>query len=174
MSGLGLTFLRRGGQAHPTAGIPRIRFADPQVEHILLEKGVGNGQYISPEDAASVSSIGTWFAYSTITSFNELSYFSSITALPDQCFRGCTNLAYLTLPTNVGSFGWRALADCKGLKVLVILNEQNVISSTSNSLQGMAVSEAIYVPDNLVDSYKTASYWSGYASKFKPLSEYQG
>lgn len=33
---------------------------------------------------------------------------------------------------------------------------------------------AIYVPDESVDVYKTHSYWSYYASKFKPLSEYTG
>ena len=33
---------------------------------------------------------------------------------------------------------------------------------------------AIYVPDKSVNAYKTHSYWSYYASKFKPLSEYTG
>lgn len=33
---------------------------------------------------------------------------------------------------------------------------------------------AIYVPDESVEAYKTHSYWSYYASKFKPLSEYTG
>lgn len=33
---------------------------------------------------------------------------------------------------------------------------------------------AIYVPDESVDAYKTHSYWSYYASKFKPLSAYTG
>jgi hypothetical protein len=36
----------------------------------------------------------------------------------------------------------------------------------------MVVSDAIYVPDALVDSYKQADYWSAYTDKFKPLSEY--
>ena len=29
----------------------------------------------------------------------------------------------------------------------------------------------IYVPDNLVDSYKTATNWSAYAAQIKPISE---
>ena len=29
----------------------------------------------------------------------------------------------------------------------------------------------IYVPDSLVDSYKTATNWSTYASQIKPISE---
>ena len=33
---------------------------------------------------------------------------------------------------------------------------------------------AIYVPDESVDVYKTATNWSGLASKIKPLSEYIG
>ena len=40
MSGLGLIFLRRGGQSHPTAGSDYIKFADAEVYRILMEKGV--------------------------------------------------------------------------------------------------------------------------------------
>ena len=32
----------------------------------------------------------------------------------------------------------------------------------------------VYVPDNLVDSYKTANNWSTYASQIKPISELEG
>lgn len=32
----------------------------------------------------------------------------------------------------------------------------------------------IYVPDDLVDSYKSATNWSTYADQIKPLSEYEG
>ena len=32
----------------------------------------------------------------------------------------------------------------------------------------------IYVPDDLVETYKGATNWSSYADKFKPLSEYTG
>ena len=32
--------------------------------------------------------------------------------------------------------------------------------------------EYIYVPDDLVENYKTATNWSVYASQIKPLSEY--
>ena len=35
-------------------------------------------------------------------------------------------------------------------------------------------SGTIYVPDASVNAYKTASGWSGRASKIKPLSEYNG
>ena len=32
----------------------------------------------------------------------------------------------------------------------------------------------VYVPDNLVDTYKSGSGWSQYASRIKPWSEFQG
>jgi len=173
MSGLGLTFLRRGGQAHPTAGIPRIQFADTQVEQISFAKGVGNGEYITPEDAASVSSISTWFNSADIKSFNEFQYFTSVTYLADKAFSGC-KFSDLTLPENLSTFGWKTFTDpgCPNLRRLRILNPAKVISATSNSLTGLTGLQELYVPDNLLEDYKIASYWKNFATKIKPLSEY--
>ena len=39
----------------------------------------------------------------------------------------------------------------------------------SATLNGCSSLESIYVPDEAVDTYKTATGWSQFASKFKPL-----
>lgn len=57
----------------------------------------------------------------------------------------------------------------------LVIEATNVLSVHSNGLQGTPIANGtgyIYVPDNLVDSYKAASNWSTYASQIKPLSEY--
>lgn len=36
-----------------------------------------------------------------------------------------------------------------------------------------SVAEVICVPNDSVESYKTAENWSAYASKIKPISEYK-
>ena len=61
-------------------------------------------------------------------------------------FEGCSSLKEVTfLPTTPPRYN-RTLTDCSKL-------------------------ETIYVPDKSVDAYKTATGWSAFASKIKPLSE---
>ena len=151
-----------------------IQFTDPAVEAICLANWDTNGSgYLNKEEAKTVTSLGTVFKGNTeITSFNEFKYFTGITSLGDAYFSGCTSLQYLTVPANVTILGWKCFERCSALKELVLLREDAIISAKSNTLSGMVVSDAIYVPDVLVDSYKQANYWSAYADKFKPLSEY--
>lgn len=151
-----------------------IEFADPAVEAICLANYDNNQDgYITKPEAASITNISDVFKGNTeITSFKELKYFTGITSLGDTYFSGCTSLQYLTVPASVTYLGWKCFESCSALKELVLLREDAIIPAKSNTLSGMVVSDAIYVPYALVDSYKQADYWSEYADKFKPLSEY--
>lgn len=52
-----------------------------------------------------------------------------------------------------------------------VLRQNSVIAVQS----GMrAFGHKIYVPDNLVDTYKTSGNWPAYASRIYPISEYTG
>ena len=95
MSGIGFTFLRRGGQAHPTAGNAYIKFADEVVFNILMANGVSSdGIGITRDDAARVTSIpSAWFKGNTdVTSFNEINYFYNLTRIESGAFNNCSNL----------------------------------------------------------------------------------
>lgn len=128
MSGLGLTFLRRGGQAHPTAGSDYILSAtrgDAEVFRILMANGVSSdGVGITLEDAEKVTSISTWFQGNTIIeSFNELQHFKGITTLGTTAasgapFSGCTNLREVSLPENCTAIGHSAFKGCVNLEYL--------------------------------------------------------
>ena len=150
-----------------------IPFVDATAKSICVTNFDTNGDgELTPLEAARVTTIAQLFkGASAMTSFDEFRYFGSVTSLDDLAFSGCTALEYLTIPTGVTRMGWKAFENCRSLKVLTILRSDAIVPALSNSLSGMAVSEAIYVPDALVDAYKTASYWSNFASKFKPLSE---
>lgn len=273
MSGLGLTFLRRGGQAHPTAGSDYIKFADQAVFDILMSKGVSaDGVGITKDDAARVTSLNRWFkGNSTITSFQELAYFTGVKSLlggyNNGEFYNCTNLKYVAIPPNCKELQYYAFQKCTasesvtgleyvetmGLSVFdsctrLVINElrmpnlkgtlrANVFTATTmtrvedlgaithiaetgynkgvfpktlqflrlpstltdisnfafqiNTNLQTVICEAvapptaaqgifngsncpIYVPDESVEAYKAATTWSGYASRIKPLSEYQG
>lgn len=119
MSGLGLTFLRRGNLAHPTAGSDYILSegrGDPEVLRILMSKGVSSdGVGITKEDAERVKTIDTWFSGSSIVSFTELKYFTNVTILVYRAFKGCSQLQRIDL-SNVTGFNGEVFMNCANLE----------------------------------------------------------
>ncbi len=93
-----------------------IVFADANVKAICVAAANGwdtNGDgELSAEEALAVTSIGTAFkGNATITSFNELKHFRSLTDIPEQAFLGCTRLAGITLPINIAVIGKQAFSN---------------------------------------------------------------
>ena len=90
-------------------------------------------------------------------------------------FRGCTQLKTVefddpravTIPTN-------CFYECSRIEVFILRSTTlSTLASTSAFTNSSIASGAgyIYVDDNLVDSYKTATNWSTYATKIKGISE---
>jgi hypothetical protein len=117
MSGLGLTFLRRGNLAHPTAGSDYIKFADEGVLNLLMSKGVSSdGVGITKDDAAKVTSLSSWFkGNTTIKSFDEFQYFTNVTALAASAFQGCSALASIAFPKSLKTIGSSCFQNCTAL-----------------------------------------------------------
>ena len=117
-----------------------------------------------------------------------------VTTMEDGCFRQITNLASANLPLvtalpadafrestiRTADFGAvtninrTAFTDCTKLETLIIRTSSVcVISDISIALRGSKIASGtgyIYVPDNLVDSYKTATNWVALANQIKPIS----
>ncbi len=110
------------------------------------------------------------------------------TSIGSNAFNSCTNLTSVDLP-NATSIGSAAFYNCTSLRTIDLPNVTSIggivfygctmdkiylRSKTMCTCQG-ALSFAnttylsIYVPNSLIDSYKTANYWSAYASYFKSL-----
>lgn len=102
--------------------IPVITFADPYVEDICLTYWDNNHNLeLDVEEAALVTDIGTVFQQNAnITSFNELVYFTSLTAINEEAFLECTNLKAITLPASVATIGISAFYDCLSLTAIDI------------------------------------------------------
>ena len=73
----------------------------------------------------------------------------------------------------------RAFQDCSNLETLVIKNDTEVCvmwgEGTTDALSGTKIESGngyIYVPDKLVQQYKSSYSWVKYANQIKPLSEY--
>lgn len=105
MGGLGLLMRRRAIQAHPTAGSDYIKFADEAVFNVLMSKGVSSdGIGITKEDAARVTTIGSWFSGNAlIKNFNEFQYFVNVTQLGYTAFMNCSSLESIVLPMSMTS-----------------------------------------------------------------------
>ena len=108
----------------------------------------------------------------------------------DNCFRNTTNLESAVLPSattiNGDSF-WAsgliridlsavtvinvAFKSCSRLTTVIIRNTATVASLTSTNAFSGTSKAYFYVPDNLVEEYKSATNWSTYADRIKPLSE---
>ena len=94
-----------------------IPFEDSNVEAVLMSKGVGDGIGITYKDAAKVTTISTWFkSNADITSFDELKYFTGVTALENFAFYGCSALKSITLPSSISSISSHAFNSCTVLE----------------------------------------------------------
>lgn len=102
-----------------------MRFADPEVLKVLLANmsGLPEGATgITTEQAAAVTSIGTWFkGNTTIQTFNELSSFIGInriggTSDSTAAFSECTGLEEISIPESVTALGPQAFYKCENLK----------------------------------------------------------
>lgn len=105
----------------------------------------------------------------------EFPKLTSITTT-SRMFQKCSSLTEVRMPMLSGtSIEAYMFTNCSKLETIVLggavlnpLANTNAFTNTGNAApNGLS----IYVPDNLVDSYKTATNWSSLASKIKPMSE---
>lgn len=110
-----------------------IKFADPEVLRVLLANGVdkdGNGG-ITEEEAAAVTSIGTWFKGNTaIETFDEFEKFKSINVIGSNneygAFDKCTNLRRIVLPTNCSVIKSQCFRGCNNLEFINLENVTDI------------------------------------------------
>ena len=97
------------------------------------------------------------------------------TIINGYAFQLCMSLKKIDLNV-VKRISDSAFWNCKLLECVKILNTETVCVLTSKyALEGTKIESGngyIYVPDKLVQQYKTATNWSVYANQIKPLSEY--
>ncbi len=100
---------------------------------------------------------------------------SGVTIIENYIFQTCTNLTQLKCLGKIERINTYAFSGCKKLSNLSMPNITAVPTlSNSNAFQNTPISQGtgyIYVPDNLVASFKTATNWSTYANQIKGVSE---
>ena len=99
-----------------------ISFVDPRVKALCVQNWDTNGDgELSKAEAATVTNLGTVFKNnSTITSFDELQYFTGLTSIGEYAFSCCWYLTSITIPSSVTSIGYDAFSSCSRLTGITI------------------------------------------------------
>ena len=104
--------------------VEAIKFADAYVKALcVVNWDTNNDGELDKDEAAAVTDLGEVFRdNTTITSFNELRYFTALTSIGKQAFSGCSGLTSVTIPNSVTSIGKYAFSDCYRLTSVTIPN----------------------------------------------------
>lgn len=168
---------------HVTVNSEYISFEDANVEQILLNIGLGDGVGITVQAASNATFTSSTFQNNTtITSFNEFSYFTKAnTNPPVNLFSGCTNLAEIDLTSaekiSDGEFRQCGITSANLSSISVInnnafsdsslggdLNIPNLISMGSNAFYNCTnltkvscLGKISAIPERAFVNYKNAS-----------------
>lgn len=104
------------------------------------------------------------YAFSYCSSLTGVTFGNNITAINSSAFGGCSSLTSVTLGDNIKSIANNAFNGCTSL-TSITFNSPTPPTITSNSLQGIPSTCKFYVPCSAVNTYRTASVWSSYASQ---------
>lgn len=100
---------------------------------------------------------------------------SGVMSIGGSAFSSCESLTRIRIPSNVTTIGNYAFLKCKSLRSVIIENTNEVITLSSTNVFDSTPIELgtgfIFVPDELVESYKTATNWTVYADQIKGISE---
>lgn len=96
-------------------------------------------------------------------------------SLANYSFRACIKLKELDFE-SLTNISYSVFNGCMSLETLIIRTSEVCKLKSSSSFDSTPIATHttagfIYVPDNLVDSYKVSTNWKTFATKIKPLSE---
>lgn len=93
-----------------------------------------------------------------------------IKTIGTSAFSGASKLQIIDLQ-NVETINKDAFNGCSLLTAVIIRNTVSVVTLTNSTFINSANNVYFYVPDNLVEDYKTYTNWSTHADRIKGLSE---
>lgn len=85
--------------------------------------------------------------------------------LPNNMFAVSCSLASITIPSNVTALNDKVFEDCLGMAEYHFLPTTPPTLSKAGVFKNISPDTVIYVPSASVNAYKTAQYWSTYASR---------
>ena len=140
-----------------------IRFRDDAVKAICVANWDKDGDgELSYYEAESVTSLGGKFTNNTdIVFFDELRFFTGLTALADKEFDCCFNLQYIELPNSLKSIGANAFGTLPKLRHIYIPEGvesigEGIFAFNKNKHDGSSQLKAVGLPSTLTSISKLA------------------
>ena len=128
-----------------------IVFADAKVKEICVANWDTNGDgELSTDEAAAVTTLAVgnksvFIGNEEITSFDELQYFTGLTALDLNPFYGCNNLTSIVLPETIKKISSSTFAGCNLTRIVL---PESLLSIYQNVFKQTDL-ETIYIPKNV-------------------------
>jgi len=124
------------------------------------------GAYTIPN---SVTSIGQ-SAFIGCTGLTSVTIPNSVTSIGQSAFIGCTGLTSVTIPNSVTSIGQSVFTDCTNLTSIISLNPIPLTIMT-NTFSNTPAIKCLYVPQNSINSYSSASGWGSGSNMFNCIRD---
>ena len=93
-----------------------------------------------------------------------------VTSLDVSCFSLCTKIKTIRIPSSVTTLGNSTFGNCLSMEEY-IFERTAPLSITFSSFTNIPRNTIIYVPDESVDAYKTATNWVALANQIFPISD---
>lgn len=103
-------------------------------------------------------------AFSNCSNLTTITIPKSVTSIGNNAFNSCRTLPTITIPNRVTKIGNNAFRYCYAMAVVICL-PTTPPTGGSNMFASIYSGAKIYVPQGSGNAYKTAQYWSNYASK---------
>ena len=105
-----------------------------------------------------------FYAFQGCSSLTSVTFGNNITAIKSGAFNYCTKLTGVTFGDNITSIGSNAFSGCTKLASMTFESPAPP-TIVDTSLQGIPSTCKFYVPCPAVNTYRTNSAWSSYASQ---------
>ena len=117
-----------------------------------------------PNNIISVGQLAFYYC----TNLQTVTFGDSFETPSPECFSYCSAITEITLPETVTAIGYQAFYRCTGITSFTILaTTPPELSLNNQTFYGTTF--PIYVPAESVDTYKTATNWSTWASRIQPI-----
>lgn len=112
-----------------------------------------------PNSVTSIEGYAFWYCHS----LTEITIPNSVTSIGGGAFYECSSLTEITFPNSVTSIGRSAFYYCESLQN-IFCKRTTPPTGGRSMFNNIHSSAKIYVPAGSGEAYKTATYWSDYAS----------
>ena len=124
-----------------------ISFTDQQVRDLCLQNWDTNSDgELSEKEASEVIDLGDVFKGSSITSFDELEWFTGLSRINEYAFEGCDILASIFIPSNVTTIGDHAFSNTRLTSITL---PSNLTSIGNSAFEGCGSLESISIPNSV-------------------------